>query len=112
MRVFSLVALVAASLWGVLSWQPIRRTPAPATHRDLQCFAEKVLARTPPRATVQFVLPASEADGGLINHRLRYALLGRYVSTNRDLFPPTRRPDWIATWQGGCEGTLERAGSR
>jgi len=112
MRIASLIALIAANLLGVVSSQPVRAHSAAGAHRDLQCFAENVLTRTPPRATIHFVLPSSEWDGGLINHRLRYALPGRYVSTNQDMFPPARHPDWIATWRGGCEGTLERAGSR
>ena len=112
MRIATLIALVAANLLGVVSSQPIRTQAAVSPHRDLQCFADKVLACTPPRATIHFVLPSTEWDGGLINHRLRYALPGRYVSTNQDMFPPARRPDWIATWRGGCDGTLERAGSR
>ena len=103
--------LVGANLVGVVSWQSIRAQPAGA-HRDLQCFAGRVLALTEPRAAVYFVLPSSEADGGLINHRLRYALPARYVSTNQDMFRSARRPDWIATWRGGCDGTLERAASR
>jgi hypothetical protein len=115
MRALALAALIAANLAGIWSWQTIHRQP-PGPHGGLQCFAEKVLARTEPGASVRFVLPASEGDGGLINHRLRYALPGRYVSTNLDMFAPTRRPDWIATWNatkhGGCDGSLERAGSR
>ena len=113
MRVLSLAALVAASLVGTVSWQPLHGTrEAPEPHAGLQCFAETVLARTAPREAIHFVLPSSEADGGLINHRLRYALPGRYISTNLDMFPPTRRPDWIAAWRGRCDGTLERAASR
>ena len=111
MRVFSLIALVAANLAGLWSWQSIHRQPA-GPHGDLQCFAGKVLARTEPRASIRFVLPPDEADGGLINHRLRYALPGRYVSTNLDMCAPNRPPQWIATWRGGCDGSLERAGSR
>lgn len=106
-----MLLLAAASLAGTASWQSIRPRPG-GTHGALQCFAEKVLARTAPGTTVHLILPSSEADGGLINHRLRYALPARYVSTNLDLYSPTRRPDWIATWRGGCDGTLERAGSR
>ena len=103
---------IAANLLGIVLSQPIRPTAAAGAHAGLQCFADKVLAGTPPRATIHFVLPPSEWDGGLINHRLRYALPGRWVSTNQDMPPPARRPDWIATWRGGCDGTLERAGSR
>jgi hypothetical protein len=111
-RAVWIAALIAANLIGIVSWQTIRAHPTTGAHRDLQCFADKVLAQTPPRAAIHFVLPPSVDDGGLINHRLRYALPGRYVSTDRDLFPSTRPPDWIATWRGGCEGTVERAGSR
>src|SRR5436305_8533960 len=111
MRLLALTALIAANLAGIWSWQTIHRQP-PGAHRDLQCFAGKVLARTAPRASIRFVLPPYEGDGGLINHRLRYVLPGRYVSTNLDMFAPARRPEWIATWRGGCEGSLERAGAR
>ena len=109
---WTIFILIGANLLGIASWQTIRARPAAGAHRDLQCFAQKVLAQTAPRTAIHFVLPPGEWDGGLINHRLRYALPGRYVSTNQDMFPPARLPDWIATWRGGCEGTLERAGSR
>ena len=106
-----LLALLLGNVWGIVSWQMPRPSP-PHSDAALQCFAGKVLALTEPRAAVYFVLPSSEADGGLINHRLRYALPARYVSTNQDMFRSARRPDWIATWRGGCDGTLERAASR
>ena len=109
---WTIFILIGANLLGIASWQTIRARPAAGAHRDLQCFAQKVLAHTAPRTAIHFVLPSSEADGGLINHRLRYALPGRYVSTDQDMFRSARRPDWIATWRGGCDGTLERAGSR
>jgi hypothetical protein len=103
---FLLAALVAGNLWEALS-QP-QYTPGDAHRAGLQCFAEQVLARTKPGESVHFILPVNDADGGLINHRLRYALPGRYVSTNLDMFPTHRPPDWTATWTGGCEGSLTR----
>ncbi len=105
-----LVALIAANLWDVASEQPLRLKAArPDARREgLQCFVHTVLARTKPGEAIHFVLPSTDADGGLVNHRLRYELPGRYVTTNLDSTPSRRRPDWTAVWQGGCEGTLTR----
>ena len=104
---FLIAALIAGNLWEAI---PQPKYPlGDARRAGLQCFAERVLARTSPGDTVQFILPPSDAEGGLINHRLRYAMPGRYVSTNLDMYPSSRHPDWTATWQGtGCEGTLTR----
>jgi hypothetical protein len=95
-----LLALLAGNLWSIVSEQVIRPKTPPADprvvpgRRTLQFFAEGVSARTRPRETILFLLPASEADGGLVNHRLRYALPGRYVTT-----VPAERHDWVAAWR-------------
>lgn len=103
---FLLAALVAGNLWDAIPQPDL--PPGDARRAGLQCFAEHLLARTKPGETVHFILPPNDADGGLINHRLRYAMPGRYVSTNLDMYPSRRPPDWTATWTGGCEGTLTR----
>jgi hypothetical protein len=85
--------------------------PAAPDHAQLACFANMLLPRTPARAAVVFVLPEDENDGGLINHRLRYILPGRYIRTNRDsgTAPELHTPDYVATWTPGtCSGRLER----
>ena len=108
--VLLLLALIAANLWDVVSEQSVRLKASRGDPRRqaLQCFAQTVLARTKPGDSVHFVLPSIDADGGLVNHRLRYALPGRYVSTNLDASPSGRRPEWTAVWQGGCGGVLTR----
>jgi hypothetical protein len=108
--VLLLLALIAANLWDVVSEQSVRVKASRGDPRRqaLQCFAQTVFARTKPGESVHFILPSIDADGGLVNHRLRYALPGRYVSTNVDAAPSRRRPDWTAMWQGGCEGVLTR----
>lgn len=81
-------------------------------HAALSCFAATLLQQTPPRATILFQLPEYESDGGLINHRLRYLLPGRFVRTNLDsgTAPESHPADFIATWSPGhCAGNLERA---
>src|SRR5260221_10407583 len=81
-------------------------------HAALACFAATLLGQIPPRVTIVFQLPEDESDGGLINHRLRYLLPGRFIRTNLDSgTAPERHPaDFIATWRPGhCAGSLERA---
>ena len=103
---FLLAALAAGNLWDAVS-QP-QYTPGDTRRAGLQCFAGRVLERTKPGDTVHFILPPNDADGGLINHRLRYAMPGRYVSTNLDMYASPGHADWTATWTGGCEGSLTR----
>src|SRR5258705_479891 len=99
--VLLLVALIAANLWDVVSDQ-IVRPKAPrgdprvgAGRRQLQCFAEGVLAHTERHASILFLLPQTEADGGLVNHRLRYMLPARFVWTTQQA-PPH---DFVAAWR-------------
>lgn len=109
--VLLLLALLAGNLWSVVSEQPLRPQTLPG--RDpLRRFVEEVLTRTRPGDSILFIVPPDDADGGLVNHRLRYALPGRYVSTNRDLIPPgSPPPQWRAVWRG-ADGVLERVPSR
>jgi hypothetical protein len=118
------MALIAGNVWDVISWQvvspkPPRTDPRPGIgRRQLQCFAEGVLAHTERRASILFLLPESEADGGLVNHRLRYVLPGRFVWTNQDAVQPRPPIDLFASWRTppppgvvvwrGCEGVLSR----
>lgn len=97
----ALAAMIAASLFS--------RFPHPtpdtgdARRAELRKFAEIVRQQTPPRATILFILPQSEDDGGLTNHRLRYLLPGRFVKTNLDrgTAPELHKPDYVATWPAG-----------
>ena len=114
-----LLALVAGNLLGVVSEQVVRPKSPPADprvipgRRTLQLFAEGVWARTKPGETILFLLPKDDTDGGLADHRLRYAMPGRYVTT-----VPGQRHDWVAAWRTpapagavvwrGCDGVLER----
>jgi hypothetical protein len=113
-----LLAAIAGNLWDVISWQSPRPAPPPPA-TTLPCFAEGVLAHTQPRDSVVFILPDIAGEGGLANHRIRYALPGRYVTTGHDLVPSPDRPrQWVAAWRSsappgrvvwrGCEGVLER----
>lgn len=116
----ALAVALFGSLWNVISDQPIRAAapPVPPARRQLQCFAEGVLQHSESGAKVLFLLPREHADGGLINHRLRYVLLGRQVATNHDLVPAPMRPDYVASWMSplpdgrvvwqGCGGVLVR----
>jgi hypothetical protein len=108
-------AAFAALLLSVIPYprRPLLSDPAAPDHAQLACFAESLLSRTPPRATIVFMLPEDETDGGLINHRLRYILPGRFIRTNRDsgTAPELHSPDYVATWTPNtCSGRLERAG--
>ena len=107
---------LAGGLWTTLSEQPIHAVspPAPPARRQLQCFAEGVLQRTEPRARVLFVVPSEHTDGRLIDHRLRYAVLGRQITTD-----PKAPADYVAAWMSsppagrrvlwrGCGGVLAR----
>src|SRR5438552_7933892 len=86
----SFALLLAAGMWPILA--PFRRSPAFPTvaeqqrteRRELQCFAEGVLQRTPSRARILFLVPAGDSDGGLIDHRLRYLLPGREILKSGD----------------------------
>ena len=117
--VLLLLALIAGNLWSVFSDQIVRPKPprgdprVGAGRRQLQCFAEGVLAHTERHASILFLLPPSETDGGLVNHRLRYALPARFVWTEQDMphdfvaswrTPP---PPGVVVWRG-CEGVLSR----
>jgi hypothetical protein len=108
--VLLLLALIAGNLWSVISDQGVhlKASRGDARRQGLQCFAQTVFERTKPGDSVHFILPSIDADGGLVNHRLRYALPGRYVSTNLDASPSRRHPDWTAAWQGGCAGVIKR----
>jgi hypothetical protein len=105
-----LALMVLGSLGWAVSWQPLHSVPAPRSdRRELERFAEEVARRTPPRASIFFILPPEDADGGLANHRLRYLLGERYVATNLDKFsPPLQRIDYVAVWRDG-RGRLEAA---
>lgn len=105
-----LALMVLGSLGWAVAWQPLRRPPAPPSdHAELQRFVEEVARRTPPHASIFFILPAEDGDGGLANHRLRYLLGERNVATNLDKFsPPLRHVDYIAVWHDG-RGRLEAA---
>jgi hypothetical protein len=101
----ALAVMIGASL--------LARFPSPtplrsdARRAELQRFVERVGEQTPPRSTILFILPASEDDGGLTNHRLRYLLPGRFVRTNLDrgTAPETHTPDFVARWP---QQTLEK----
>ena len=121
MRVRQLIAaaafilLLLAGMWPVLApFRPATRLPTigdrqRAERRDLQRFAEGVLARTENGASIIFLVPADQNDGGLINHRLRYLLPGRFVLTSGSAH-------YTATWHreqrpgqliwSGCGGAL------
>src|SRR5215468_6081183 len=105
-----LALMVLGSLGWAVSWQPLRPQPIPRTdHAGLEQFAEEVGRRTPRHASIVFILPPEDADGGLANHRLRYLLGERYVATNLDKFsPPLQRIDYVAIWRDG-RGRLEAA---
>jgi hypothetical protein len=93
--------------------RPPDSDPGAADHESLVCFAETLRSRTPPHSTILFLLPEDEVDGGLINHRLRYLLPGRFILTNRDAGTAAERhrADYVAVWsRGTCDGTLSRAG--
>ena len=123
MRVRQLVAaaafivLLLAGTWPVLA-PLVPATPLPtigerqrAQRRELQCFANGVLPRTENRASILFLVPPDQTDGGLINHRLRYVLPGRFVVTSGSA-------RYIASWRqpqkpgqliwSGCDGALVR----
>ena len=78
----ALAVMIAASLFSRLP--PVTKIAADARRERLQRFTESLLAKTKPGDTIEFILPASEDDGGLTNHRLRYLLPGRFVRTNLD----------------------------
>jgi hypothetical protein len=123
MRVRSLVAagcfvaLLTGGVWPILS--PFRPAPAfptigerqRAERRELQCFAVGVLERTPARASIVFLVPAGDSDGGLIDHRLRYVLPGRQILKSGPA-------EYVAAWHRpletgnpiwtGCGGVLVR----
>lgn len=103
-----LAVMVAGSLTWMIAWQPLESPPPmPSDHQELERFAAEVAARTPPRSSIYFVLPSDDADGGLANHRLRYLLGERFVTTNLDEFsPPQAHVDYVAVWHDG-HGTLE-----
>ena len=105
----ALAVMIAASLFAPFP----SPTPGPGDtrRRDLRCFAETVLQQTPPRATILFILPQTEDDGGLSNHRLRYLLPGRFVRTNfdRGTAPERHPPQFIESWRTGCRGTTRKA---
>ena len=111
------VVMLSGGAWPVVApFVPATRFPtsapqARAEHRELQCFAEGVFAHTEKRASIRFVLPDDESDGGLVNHRLRYIVPGRTVITSGDAQyvaswhepVPIGRPVW-----SGCGGVLVR----
>ena len=103
---FSAVVMITASL--LTHFPPPTPIAADARRADLQRFVESLLAKTPPGATILFVLPPSEDDGGLTNHRLRYLLPGRFVRTNLDrgTAPEEHQPDYVARWP---RGMIEKA---
>jgi hypothetical protein len=116
-----LAAMLFGNAWSIVSWQKVWWRPPHGnpSHRALQCFADGVLAHTKPRDSILFILPEDDSEGGLANHRLRYALPGRYISTNHDLVPSSAPPPTsIAVWRSpapsgrviwrGCEGVLQR----
>ena len=98
-----LALMVLGSLGWAVSWQPLRPQPsARSDHRQLERFAEEVARRTPPHASIFFILPPEDADGGLANHHLRYLLFDRYVATNLDKFSPFfQRIDYVVIWRDG-----------
>jgi hypothetical protein len=99
---------------GSLSWsglhEPLHHPASPpGDHRQLERFVLDVARRTPKGASIFFILPPEDADGGLANHRLRYLLGERLVATNFDAFsPPLAHVDYVAIWRGG-QGRLEAA---
>ena len=104
-------------MWPILA--PFRPLPAfptiaerqRAERRELQCFAEGVLQRTPARATILFLVPSDDSDSGLIDHRLRYVLPGRQILTSGDAqFTATwhRAPGTEQAIWAGCGGVLAR----
>ena len=113
----SFAALLTGGIWPVLApFRPLPPFPTiaeqqRAERRELQCFAEAVLQRTPARASILFLVPADDSDGGLIDHRLRYVLPGRQIVTSGPA-------DYVAAWRqatriqhpiwAGCGGLLAR----
>ena len=107
--------MIAAGIWPIFSLfrkpEPIPTTAAAARaeHAQLQCFAEKVLRSTPAGATIRFVVPNEFADGGLIDHRLRYVLPERSVVTQSTGGATAGQSHhYVAIWRGGCDGVLTR----
>ena len=113
----SFALLLGAGVWPILA--PFLPAPAFPTiaeqqrteRRELQCFAEGVLQRTPPRASILFLVPAGDSDGGLIDHRLRYVLPGRQIVTSgpADYVAAWRQPPGVGhqVWSG-CSGVLSQ----
>ena len=113
----SFLALLTGGIWPILApFRPISAFPTIGDQQrrertELQCFAAGVLARTPPRASILFLVPPDDSDGGLIDHRLRYVLPGRQVLKSGTA-------DYVATWHQppgggraiwtGCGGALVR----
>ena len=113
----SFAALLTGGIWPILApFRPIAGFPTiakqqRAQRRELQCFAEGVLQRTPARASILFLVPAEDSDGGLIDHRLRYVLPGRQIVRSGPA-------DYVAAWHqpvdeghpfwSGCGGVLAR----
>ena len=110
--------LLGGGVWPILAPYHRRSLAFPtiaeqqrAERRELQCFAEGVLQRTPARASILFLVPAGDSDGGLIDHRLRYVLPGRRILKSGDAefiaswhqTPGTQHPIW-----SGCGGVLSR----
>ena len=57
-----LALMVLGSLGWAVSWQPLRPQPsARSDHRELERFAEEVARRTPPHASIFFILPDGRA---------------------------------------------------
>jgi hypothetical protein len=113
----SFVALLTGGIWPILApFRPLAAFPTIGDQQrrqrsELQCFAAGVLARTPPRASILFLVPPDDSDGGLIDHRLRYVLPGRQVLKRGTA-------EYVAAWHQpsgsgaaiwtGCGGALVR----
>jgi hypothetical protein len=98
-------AAAALAFLAILGSAVPHREPAPpdpflVRRQKLIRFAAALRARLPARTTVVFILPPSEGDGGLINHRLRYVLPGRFIRTNQDrgTAPETHPSDVTVRW--------------
>jgi hypothetical protein len=119
-------AMIAGGIWPIFALfrkaetVPTTAEQARAEHAELRCFAEGVFRSTPPRAVIRFIVPDAELDGGLIDHRLRYVVPGRYIAAGTAAVRPAATPTrgYIASWREpaaagqvifrGCGGVLVR----
>src|SRR5258708_3275064 len=65
-----LALMVLGSLGWAVSWQPLRPQPSARSDRhELDRFVEEVARRTPPHASIFFILPPESPDAAISPHR-------------------------------------------